>query len=224
MASKVNKQKGISPGGKAAILLAVFGVPALFALSSYGLSKLFDVAPYALVGVLVIFATVYTAQTVSLMYEFYELNAPILRFIPCLCETCLIDIKYHAACYILYAAALVCFGVSQLPYSIMGILGSDLATSAPFYLLVATFILLGAVQLIKGIGLRSCIKDISEDWYKQTHSEIGAVAKLSFLGFIPFVRVIALYSLNKPLSTMVSFMGVSVVDADDNDEFLEESD
>lgn len=215
-------QNGISSAGKVGILCAVFGIPALFFATSYGLSVLFDVAPYAVVLVLVAFATAYTAQTSALMYQFYDVDPPVLRFIPCLCEITLLDLKYHIPCYILYVAATFFIGMSLLPYSIMKILGENLATSLPFYLMAIGFVLLGAIQVIKGIGLMQTMKDISGDWKKRMQSSVGVIDKLVPLGFIPFVRVIALYSLNKPLSTLVSFMGVSSDDIETNTEFYEE--
>lgn len=215
-------QNSISSAGKVGILCAVFGIPALFFATSYGLSVLFDVAPYAVVLVLVAFATAYTAQTSALMYQFYDVDPPVLRFIPCLCEITLLDLKYHIPCYILYVAATFFIGMSLLPYSIMKILGENLATSLPFYLMAIGFVLLGAIQVIKGIGLMQTMKDISGDWKKRMQSSVGVIDKLVPLGFIPFVRVIALYSLNKPLSTLVSFMGVSSDDIETNTEFYEE--
>ena len=137
-------QNSISSAGKVGILCAVFGIPALFFATSYGLSVLFDVAPYAVVLVLVAFATAYTAQTSALMYQFYDVDPPVLRFIPCLCEITLLDLKYHIPCYILYVAATFFIGMSLLPYSIMKILGENLATSLPFYLMAIGFVLLGA--------------------------------------------------------------------------------
>lgn len=223
MAKKsMKKSQGVSPAGKAAIMLIVFGVPALFFASSWGLSKLFELAPYYIVAALVIFATIYTAYTSKLMYDFYEIQAPVLRFVPCVCETTLIDVKYHMPCYILYALAIIFAGLSQLPYSVLKVLGDGFALSAGFYFIIVAIVLLVAIQVIKGIGFIGTMKDIGEEWNRQTHADLGAISRLTPLGFIPFVRVIALYSLNKPLSTMVSFMGVTVDDAEATGEFEEE--
>lgn len=220
MARKASrKAQGISPAGKVAILLAVFGVPALFFASSWGLSQLFELAPMYIVIALGIFAMIYTAYTAKLMFDFYELQAPILRFVPCICETTLIDVKWHLPCYILYALAVLAGVASQLPYSVLKVFGDTVALNAGFYCTVLAIIFLIGVQIIKGIGLMGTIKDVGAEWYQQTHADMGAISKLAFLGFIPFVRVIALYSLNKPLSTMVSFMEVTVNDTDDGDGF-----
>lgn len=220
MAKKTNRRStGISPAGKAAILLIIFGIPCLFLASSWGLSKLFELAPMYLVLILTVFATMYTAYTSKLMYDFYEVQAPILRFIPCVCETTLIDIKYHIPCYVCYTIAIIFAAASQLPYSVLKIFGEDFALSAGFYFTVAAIVVLGVIQIIKGIGLLETLHDIGEEWHNQTHADLGAISKLGFFGFIPFVRVISLYSLNKPLSTMVSFMGVNADDVDTGDSF-----
>ena len=47
MATRTTGSKGISPAGKIAILLIVFGIPVLFAFASWGLNRLFEIAPYA---------------------------------------------------------------------------------------------------------------------------------------------------------------------------------
>lgn len=216
-------KQGMSPAGKAAILLVLFGVPALFFASSYGLSKLFDVAPLLVLAIVVIVATAYTAYTVHLMYTFYQVDAPVVRFIPCLCEVALMDLKYQKPCYVLYPIAVV-FGLcSQLPYAIWSRLGEQVAFSAPFYCILIALVLLGVIQAIKGVGLMSCLRDIAEAWDRIMHTDPGAITKFGPLCFIPFVRVVALYSVNKPLSTMVSFMGVSADAGEvDSEEFAEE--
>lgn len=220
--ARSRKSKGISPAGKVAILVAIFGVPILFFASSYGLSKIFEVAPMTLVGVLIIIATVYTAYTSKLMYDFYDVDAPFLRFVPCVCETTLLDIKWHLPCYICYILAIL-FGVaSQLPYSVLKVLGEGFALNASFYFTIIAIIFLAIIQVLKGIGLMQTMKDIGVEWKKQVHADVGMLSKLTPLGFIPFVRVIALYSLNKPLSTLVSFMGATVETADDESTFIEE--
>lgn len=220
--AKRKQNNSISPAGKIGILLVIFGIPILFAFSSWGLSKLFDIAPYAVGSVLVLVATIYTAQTSGLMYDFYQVDAPVLRFVPCICELTLIDIKYHLPCYILYVLALIFGGCMLLPYGVLSMLGDNFATSAPFYCMVAALLCLIVIQIIKGIGIMGCMKDIGEEWHKQTHADVGAFSKFSIMGFIPFVRVMALYALNKPLSTMVSFMGVTVEDGEQDNEFVAE--
>lgn len=222
--AKKKQNVGISPAGKMAILLVVFGIPLIFAVSSWGLSKLYEIAPLAIVGVMVIISTIYTAYTAGLMYKFYETPAPFTRFIPCICELTMIDIKYHVPCYILYVLTVLSLVAMRLPYSIIGMLGQDFATSAPFYFLLLALFFLLIIQIIKGIGMVGCMKDITEEWHKQTRADVGVFSKFTVLGFIPFVRVMALYAMNKPLSTMVTFMGTTVQDGDQEVGFEEESD
>ena len=223
MAARAQRNQGISPVGKVAILLVIFGIPLLFVFSSWGLSRLFEIAPYAVVGVVILIATIYTAHTVKLMYDFYQVSPPLLRFIPCICETTLIDVKYHMPCYILYLGTVIFLVLSQLPYNVMRIFGEGIALSGAFYFMLIAIVLLTAIQVIKGIGLARCLKDIESDWKKINHTDLGAIDRMIILGFIPFVRVIALYSLNKPLSTMVEFMNVSIDDAsEEGNDFYEE--
>lgn len=220
--AKKKQNNGISPAGKLAILLVLFGLPLAFFLSSWGLSRLYEIAPLAIVGVLVVISTAYTAYTAGLMYKFYETPAPVLRFVPCVCELTMIDIKYHTPCYILYVIAIAFVGATQLPYSILGTFGQEFATSAPFYFLIVALFVLLIIQVIKGIGMVGCMKDIAEEWHKQTRADVGVFSKFTVLAFVPFVRVMALYAMNKPLSTMVTFMGTTQSDGDQEVGFEEE--
>lgn len=215
---------GISPAGKAAILLVIFGLPLLFAGASVGLDWLFNQAPAIGIAALVVVVTIYTARTSTLLYNYYRVEAPILRFVPCLCEITLIDRKYHKICYGLYIAAAVLVGVIALPYDVVSVLGRGFVENRIFWAGVLFAIVMIAVQVVKGIGLSGCINDVAEDWYRQTNVDVGVIKKVSPLSFIPFVRVVALYSLNKPLETMVSFMGVDVTDNAGESQFYEEED
>lgn len=222
--AKRKQSKGISPIGKIALLAVLFGIPCIFALSSWGLAKVYEIAPWALIIIMLIVCTAYTAYTAGLMYSFYDVDPPVMRWIPCVGELSLIDVKYHAPCYILYALTVIFALATQLPYSVVGKLGADFATRAPFYFLLIALIFAFAIQVIKGIGIMGCMKDVGEDWRKQTHADVGAISKFTPLGFVPFVRVMALYALNKPLSTMVSFMGLTSSDAVEEASFVEEED
>ena len=213
---------GISPACKTAILLVLFGVPLLFAGASWGLDKLFEVAPWVLVAILVLTATAYTARTSGLLYRYYNTQAPVLRFIPCLCELSLIDQKYRKPCYILYALAIVMALLAVVPYSAAKVLGDWFVNNHTFAFGMLMGVVMVGVQIVKGIGIAGCIKDVAEDWYQQTHSDVGLIKRFSPLGFIPFVRVVAMYSLSKPLETMVSFMGVDSEDVGSAETFEEE--
>lgn len=220
--ARKNMSAGISPAGKAAILAAIFGIPLLFVGASWGLDILFQLAPWAGVLVLILVATGYTAHTASMLYAYYESVPPLIRFVPCACETTLIDRKYRGPCYILYAlAVLMAVGVA-LPYEISSKLGRSFAEWHTFWFGVAFLAVMAILQVIKGIGIAGCMQDVAEDWYQQTHSDVGLIKRFTPLGFIPFVRVIALYSLNKPLDTMVNYMSVNVSDVDEDEGYFEE--
>lgn len=213
---------GISPGGKLAIILVLFGIPISFFGVSWGLDWLFQVAPWTIVAILLVFATIYTARTSGLLHKYYDAQAPILRFVPCLCELTLIDQKYRGISYILYSLAAVMVCGAFMPYSIAKVLGAGFAERHTFWFGVAFAVVMVVLEAVKGIGISACMKDVADDWYQQTHSDVGLIKRFTPLGFIPFVRVIAIYSLNKPLDTMVAFMGVNVNDIGEEDEFEEE--
>lgn len=216
------KSSGMSPIGKLIILLVLFGVPCFFFLLSWGLDKLYAIAPIILVLIVLLILTVYTSYTIKLLYDYYELPAPVLRFVPCVCEVMMVDVKYHLPCYIMYGVAVVLGVLSQLPYSLLSVFGTDIATSVPFYFIIGSLLVLIAIQVIKGIGIVSGMKDIEEEWKGKTHVDLGIISKFAWCSFIPFVRIIAVYALNKPLSTMVSFMGMTSADEDEDNQFVAE--
>lgn len=217
-----SKATGVSPAGKLGIIAVAFGVPILFFAASWGLDVLFQAAPWVAIVVLVLVATAYTARTSGLLHDYYAVQSPILRFIPCICEVTLIDLKYRPVCYILYGVALVMAGGVAMPYSMASMLGNAFTVNHVVWFGLGCGLALAAIQVIKGIGISGCMKDIANDWYSHTHSDVGLIKRFTPLGFIPFVRVIALYSLNKPLDTLVSFAGVDVNDIGQEDEFYEE--
>lgn len=217
-------QTGISPAGKSVILLVVFGIPLLFFGASWGLDKLFDVAPAAGILIILFLVTVFTARVSGLLYRYYEARTPILRFFPFIGEVTLIDSKYHLPCYILYALSLLAIIGAIAPYNITSKFGMAVAENHTFVcgMILAALVLI--IQIIKGIGIIQCMNDVASDWYEQTHSDVGLIKRFSLLGFIPFVRVIAVYSLYKPLDTMVTFMKTTVSSAGEEDSFIEEDD
>lgn len=217
-----NGSEGISPGGKLAIILVVFGIPILFFAASWGLDQLFQMAPWVGIAVILLIATAYTAHTSSLLHRYYDVDPPVLRFIPCLCELSLIDRKYRGLGFIMYALAGVMACGALMPYSVASILGESFVEWHTWWFGVACLLCLAVLQVVKGIGISGCMNDIAEDWYQQVHVDIGLIKRFVPLGFIPFVRVVALYSLNKPLDTMVTFVGVNVNDVGAEDEFYEE--
>lgn len=220
-----NSGDGMGPAGKLAIIAVLFGVPLLFFASSYGLGVLADRVPLAMVGIIVVICTAYSAHTSYLLYTYYEVDAPLARFIPCLGEVTLVDKKFWMPLYGLYGIAVIAAIIAFLPYSVASVLGDWFVENHVFIFMAIALVVLLIIQIVKGIGLVGCINDISDDWETQTRSDVGFIKRFSLLSFIPFVRVVALYGMNKPLDTMVTFMNVTVSDAD-NDEgtFYEEDD
>lgn len=178
--------------------------------------------PWVAIIILLFIATAYTSYTSGLLYRYYDMAAPLTRFIPCICEATLIDTKYRKIIYILYGITLVMLGGVVMPYSVSSLLGEAFALNHVVWFGLIAGLMLLIIQIVKGIGLAGCMKDIADDWYKQTHSDVGLIKRFTIMGFIPFVRVIALYSLNKPLSTMVEFIGVGADDVGEEEQFFEE--
>lgn len=220
--ARKNSSEGISPGGKLAILLVIFGIPILFFTASWGLDKLFQLAPWVGILVILLIATAYTAHTAGLLYRYYNVSPPLLRFVPCLCELSLIDNKYRGIGFILYSLAGVMASGALMPYSVASIFGEAFVEWHTWWFGVFCLLFLTALEILKGIGISACMNDIAEDWYSHVHVDIGFIKRFVPLSFIPFVRVVALYSLNKPLDTMVTFVGVSADDVGVEDEFEEE--
>lgn len=211
MAKKKNNNFGMSIG----ILLVIIGIPLLFVLSSMGTSWLATTAPYVMVAVIAVFAAIYTGMTSSLLWDFYEEQAPWYRWVPCFGELTIMDSKFLKIGGILYIPALVCLGLSQLPYSVLSFMGETIALNFPFYMMVLAFIFLGIIQIVKGIGIMDCTKTIASIWEERNSTSSGFIKRFGFLGFIPFVRVVAVYALNKPLTTMVTFNEETISDDDD---------
>lgn len=134
----------------------------------------------------------------------------------------MMDVKFLKIGTPLYILALLFLGLSRLPYSVVSFLGQELALVFPFYATLIAFGFLGAIQIVKGIGILGCIKMVSDEWEDQMHGSLGFIKSFGWLGFIPFVRVMAVYGLNKPLSTLVTFNNTTI--SDNDDVVLEEED
>ena len=206
---------------KALVLAVIVGIPLMLWGVSTLTSTLAEVAPLALIAVIVVFAAIYTAVTAKLLYDFYDVEAPWYRWVPCYGELTLGDARYVKYGSIAYAIAVAFFGLSRLPYSITKVLGGQLATDLPFYMTIVAFAALLVVQIIKGISLIDCTKTVAEEWERVNHTDAGFIKRFAFLGFLPFVRVLAIYGLNKPLTSMVTFEG-RVFDDDEEAVLIEE--
>lgn len=197
------------------ILLVIIGVPALFALSVVGTNWLSDVAPYILVVLIAILAAVYTGMTSTLLWNFFEESGPWYRWVPCFGELTLMDNKFLHIGGIAYIPAVLCLACSQLPYAITSVLPQSIALNYPFYMMALALICLLVIQVIKGIGIMDVTKTIAELWEERNGTSAGFIKRFGFLGFIPFVRVVAVYALNKPLTTMVTFNDETISDSGD---------
>lgn len=211
MAKRRQTNFGVSVG----VLLVVIGVPLLFVLGSVGTSWLAEKAPYVLLGVIVVFAAIYSGITSGLLWDFFEEDAPWYRWVPCFGELTIMDSKYLKVGGILYIVALAFFALGRIPYQLVSFLGNKTALNFPFYMTVVAFLVLAAIQVIKGIGIVGCTKTISSVWEERNHTDAGFIKRFSFLGFLPFVRIVAIYALNKPLTTMVTFNEETISDNDD---------
>lgn len=216
------KKRNGSPATKGLILLGVLAVPVLFVLAAMGTSALMDVAPYALIGVLAIAIAIYTGITCNLLYRYCETSPAWYAFVPCYGELAMMDSKFMRIGTPLYILAILFLGLSRVPYSMLSFLGQDLALVFPFYSTLIAFVFLGVIQVVKGIGILGCIKMVSDEWEDQMHGSLGFIKSFGWLGFVPFVRVIAVYGLNKPLSTLVTFNNTTI--SDNDDVVLEEED
>lgn len=216
------KKRNGSPATKGLILLGVLAVPVLFVLAAMGTSALMDVAPYALIGVLAIAIAIYTGITCNLLYRYCETSPAWYAFVPCYGELAMMDSKFMRIGTPLYILVILFLGLSRVPYSMLSFLGQDLALVFPFYSTLIAFVFLGVIQVVKGIGILGCIKMVSDEWEDQMHGSLGFIKSFGWLGFVPFVRVIAVYGLNKPLSTLVTFNNTTI--SDNDDVVLEEED
>ena len=212
MAKKKSKSNPLVNG---LILATVVGVPAIFALAAVGTSMLSESAPYILIAVIAVIAAIYNGMTCNLLYDYYEVRRAWYAFIPCFGELCLMDEKFMKIGSVPYVLAVLCLGASQIPYSVFGFLGDKTAINMPLFFVLIAFVMLFIVQIVKGIGLIGCVKNVSDEWEEQIGGTIGFIKSFSWLGFIPFVRVMAIYGLNKPLSTLVTFNDITVSDNDD---------
>lgn len=210
MAKKRNTANTISPMARLTVLGSVVIIIGMFAAVAFGTAELMDVAPLLIIPVIALGIAVYTAMTSKLLYEYFEVNPPFLRFIPCYGELTLMDNKFLKIGTIFYVIAILALLGTQIPFSVAKIISEDFAFSLPFYCMVVALVALLAVQIIKGIGFLDCVKTLVAEWDEHVGGSVGIIKNLAWLGFIPFVRVVAIYALNKPLSTMVTFNDITV--------------
>lgn len=205
------------------VLGVVIGVPLIFVLGNLSTSAILEKAPYFLLIFITLAMAIYSATTSKLLYNFYEIDAPWYSWIPCFGELTLMDKKFLKVGVILYVGACVAGLMCLIPYTAFGFVSTQLAINLPFYFMVIAIAFLVGVQIVKGIGLIDCNKSIREEWEERNHTGTGIIGHFSFLGFIPYVRVLAIYGLNKPLGTMVTFQH-ETISASNDVELVEEED
>ena len=125
------------------------------------------------------------------------------------------DSKFTKIGAALYLVASVFLAITQIPYGLLKMLPHAVAINAPFVSMVITLVVLAAVQVVKGVGLWSCMKSVNEEWETYMGVDMGLLYAFTIFGFIPFTRVLTIYALNKPLSTMVTFNDITAEDTDD---------
>ncbi len=209
------KQGGTNFALSIGVIGVIIGVPLLFVLSSMGTSWLVDTVPYVMLGVIMLAIAVYSGMTSTLLWQFYECRPPWYRWLPMFGELTLMDNKYLKVGSVFYAVAVFFLALSRIPYSLLSFLGNPLSLNFPFYMTLLAFVALAGVQVVKGIGIMDCTKTIADLWEERSHSSSGFIKRFGILGFIPYVRVVAVYGLNKPLATLVTFNDETISDTDD---------
>ena len=209
------KKKNQNPFSRLIVLAAIVGVFALFVCAVFVTDALFSVAPIAFVGVTVVFIALYNAITAGLLYDFYEVEAPWYRFVPCFGEFATMDSSYIKIGLPLYITSIAVFAIGRLPYTVFSFLGEELSIRMPFYTTVLALVFALAIQVVKGIGFLNCMKTVEAEWEERMHTSLGLIKSFSLLGFIPFVRVATIYAINKPLSTLVTFMDITYDNGDE---------
>lgn len=219
------KRTGVDTGTKAMVFLGFLGIIVLFVGMVFLTDVLASVSTYISLALFVVVITYYTSDAVALMYDFYETDRPIGRFIPFICEFYLLDVKLRRICYSLTGLVIALVVLARLPYSVKAVFGESFALSSSFYLMFAALVILVILEITIGVGLISTIGDICNDWRRIVKTDVGSIKRLSIFAFIPFVRVFAIYALRKPLDTLVTFRNetyssdaeVDVVSEDDDD-------
>ena len=217
---KTKSKVGLSASTKLAIIGVIIGTPVLVFLFSVLQTRLLAVSPIAFLALIVIVSAVFNTRTCKLLYTFYELETPVIAYLPCIGETALIDQSLKRASIALYAVVLFTLGISFLPFKVFGWMGISKSTTLKIVLMWVAIVLLIIIQILKGIGIRGTMKDVSNAWIEARGTTSGIISKFSIFGFVPILRVLCFYGLSKPLSTMVEFDGVTVSDLEGDDEAL----
>lgn len=207
------RQKKNSALSRALILFVVLGLIVFFILAVQFTDMLMTVAPVVFIIFAIIGIAIYTAITSRVVYRYLGMKEPLISYVPCVGEIALIDGKYSALTVAAYLCALASFIISRLPYSVWFFLPLHTAVNMPYYVNYVTLFFLLVVQILKGIGTQVLYRFIFETVEEQQKTELGFIKSLSWLGFFPFIRVVAVYSLNFVLSSLTTFTGMTVRDS-----------
>lgn len=197
------------------ILFVILGIPIIIYLFSVGTKLAFNLAPITVTIALTILCGIYSGYVSGLVRKYYEIDSPFWRYIPCVGELSLTTGITFKISIILYIIAAVLFSMSLLPYDVVKIFGELSIQTIPFILNIIALVCLTGVQVCKGLGMSLILSAIENSWEETMKTNIGSVSKMRILMYIPFVRVIALYAISKPMSTLVDFMGRTTSDTDD---------
>lgn len=204
---------------KVAVLGSIVAGVGLFIVMLFATDKLFTSYPYAVLVILLAISVFLVSQTVSLLYDFYDAPKPIGRFVPIFGELYLLDTTYRSVVLGMYIGVVAFVILGAMPYNIKSVLGEWFALHSSFYMFLIAFAIIVISQIVYGIGLINTMNDISKDWARLVKTDLGSLRHFKLLGFIPVIRLLTFYAVNKPLSTMVSYYGMT---NDNDEEFTEE--
>lgn len=199
------KNKKISAGTKFAMLGVILGLAAVFFLFSKFTSAMYLSYAPVMLAILVLMIGFFTAFTVRKLYAFYETSVPIKAYIPMVNELALVDYRLARVGVVLYIIAAIFIALGAF---------SIVPGNLPFTFILIGMIVLLAVQVVKGIGIRGTFKEVAEDWNKISGHDAGIMRLFAICGFLPFVRVLTVYSLDKILTAMVTFGKYSIEDTE----------
>lgn len=196
----------IKPVVKLMMLGITLGVMIMFVVFIKGTDLVASQSYFGLAAVTLLGCTFFSAVTCGKLYDYFKVKRPLLRFVPCLGELSLIDFRFRRVGLMLYAAAAV-VGVVLYLNVLPGV-------STPFYVALVLLALLASIQVVKGIGLRAAYMELEQDWVKISGHSAGALKLFILFGYLPFIRIYLVYSINKILMTLVTFGGFDYADAD----------
>ena len=183
--AKKKNGDSLNPLVRLGFLCILIGVPVLFFLLSRFTSAVAEKIPIAFLVLLVVVDCIYTFYTARLLYSYYGSKVPILSAVPCFGELYIMDSKYTSIGRWLYLIAVALGIVIIVPMFGFVTFTSVFMLTLPTKLFYVLLVDLIVIQVVKGLGILDCEKTIASD------------------------------ALNKPLSTLVDFNGVTSDSTDD---------